>query len=91
MKSQILLIGVCVAASLAAACHNDDGSTGSTTSTTPPPTTPPTTSNAMSLDTAQVLALAQQTSETTAPFEVNGGALVLTDTSETSSPISVTQ
>jgi hypothetical protein len=91
MKSKILLIGVCAAASLAAACHNNDGSAGATTPSTPPPTTPPMTSNTMSLDTAQVLALAQQTSETSSPFEVNAGAFVFTDTSETSSPISVTQ
>jgi hypothetical protein len=45
----------------------------------------------MSLDTAQVLALAQVTSETTTPFTVNGGELVLTDTSETSAPIAVAQ
>jgi hypothetical protein len=41
------------------------------------------------LDTAQVLALAKQTSETSSPFAVNGGALTLTDTSDTSEPISV--
>ena len=34
------------------------------------------------LDTAQVLALAQQTSEASSPFQVNGGALTLTDTSD---------
>jgi hypothetical protein len=91
MKSKTLLIGVCVAATFAAACHNDNGSSPSMTSTTPPQTPPPTTSNTMSLDTAQVLALAQVTSETTTPFTVNGGELVLTDTSETSAPIAVAQ
>ena len=91
MKSKILLIGACLAASLAAGCGGHDHSEPSTTATTPPPTTPPATSNTMSLDTAQVLALAQQTSETTSPFEVNGGAFVFTDTSETASPITVTQ
>jgi len=39
------------------------------------------------LDTAQVLALAQQTSETSSPFQVNDGALTLTDTSDTSQAI----
>jgi hypothetical protein len=43
----------------------------------------------MALDTAQVLALAQVTSESSTPIAVNGGALVLTDTTETSSPITV--
>jgi hypothetical protein len=57
---------------------------------TPPPTPPPTSTN-MSLDTAQVLALAQATSETSSPFAVNGGAFSFTDTSETTAPISVTQ
>ena len=43
----------------------------------------------MALDTAQVLALAQVTSETSSPTAVNGGALTLNDTSETAAPISV--
>jgi hypothetical protein len=39
------------------------------------------------LDTSQVLAMAQQTSETSSPFQVNDGALTLTDTSESSQAI----
>jgi hypothetical protein len=42
-----------------------------------------------SLDTAQVLTLAQVTSEASEPIAVNGGALTLNDTSETSAPIAV--
>jgi hypothetical protein len=42
-----------------------------------------------SLDTAQVLALAKETSETSSPLAVNGGALTLNDTGETSTPIAV--
>jgi hypothetical protein len=42
-----------------------------------------------SLDTAQVLALAQVTSEASEPIVVNGGALTLNDTSETGAPIAV--
>ncbi len=42
-----------------------------------------------SLDTAQVLTLAQQTSETSDPFVVNGGAVTLNDTSETSLPVAI--
>jgi len=88
MNSKILILGaICAAPCILAACGgNDNGSSTSTTTPTPPPT-----SNVMALDTAQVLALAQVTSETSAPFAVNGGALVLTDTSETGSPISVNQ
>jgi len=87
MKSKILLLGaIGVAASVVAACHHDNNGSTPPTATTPPPT-----SSMMALDTAQVLALAQQTSETSSPFAVNGGALTLTDTSETTAPISVTQ
>ena len=86
MKSKLPLIGAwCVAASLLAACHHDnDGSM-----TAPPTTTTPPMTSAMALDTAQVLALAQVTSETSSPIAVNGGALTLTDSSETTAPISV--
>jgi hypothetical protein len=86
MKSKFLLIGGLCVASVMTACHNNnDGS-----STTPPPTaTPPPTMSGMALDTAQVLALAQVTSETSSPIAVNGGALTLSDSSETTAPISV--
>jgi hypothetical protein len=36
-----------------------------------------------------VLALAQQTSETSTPIAVNGGAVTLNDTSEASAPIAI--
>ena len=71
-------------AGLLSACGSNHNSTPPTSSQTPPPSS----SNQM-LDTAQVLALAQQSSETSMPFAVNGGALTLTDTSETSEPASV--
>jgi hypothetical protein len=70
-------IGLCAA--LVAACHDHDNA----------PPSPPKTVTMQSLDTAQVLALAQQTSETSAPFDVNGGAVTLSDTSDTSVPIAV--
>jgi hypothetical protein len=41
------------------------------------------------LDTAQVLALAQQTSETSSPFQVNDGALTLTDTSDSTQAVGI--
>lgn len=94
MKSKILLIGLCAAVSVAAGCGGNDDAVPSMTSTTPPmmpPTPPPPTSNPTSFDTAQVLAMAQQTSETSAPVEVNGGAFAFTDTSETTTPITVVQ
>jgi len=40
-------------------------------------------------DTANVLELAQATSETAAPFAVNGDAVTITGTSDTSEPISI--
>jgi hypothetical protein len=76
---RLLLGAVGLSAGLVAACH-DDHHGG-------PPPPPPSTSQ--SLDTAQVLVLAQQSSETNAPFPVNGGAVTLNDTSETSAPIAV--
>jgi hypothetical protein len=89
MNSKILILGaICTVSSMLAACGGDDNGSSNSSTTTP---TPPPTSNVMALDTAQVLALAQVTSETSTPFAVNGGALVLTDTSENSLPIGVNQ
>ncbi len=87
MKSKILILGaICTASSMLASCGGNDNGSSTGSTTTPPPTT---NSSAMALDTAQVLALAQATSETSTPFAVNGGALTLTDTSESSAPITV--
>jgi hypothetical protein len=63
------------------------GGGGSSSSSQAPPSPP--MSSAQSLDTAQVLAQARQTSETSLPYQVNDGALTLTDTSESTTPISV--
>jgi hypothetical protein len=41
------------------------------------------------IDTAQLLSLAQATSETSTPFSVDGGLVTFSDTSETSTPISI--
>lgn len=73
-------LGIC--AGLVAACSNNDHPNGSL-APVPVPQTP------QALDTAQVLALAQKTSETANPFAVNGGLVTFTDTSETTSPIVV--
>ncbi|MDP9013007.1 MAG: hypothetical protein M3O41_10200 [Pseudomonadota bacterium] len=79
MNYKRFLIGVVgLSVGLIGACHDDHHGA---------PTPPPTTSQ--SLDTAQVLALARQTSETSTPIAVNGGAVTLNDTSETSAPIAI--
>ncbi|MBV8496237.1 MAG: hypothetical protein JO361_05595 [Gammaproteobacteria bacterium] len=54
--------------------------TGAAPQSLPPP---------QSLDTAQVLAQARATSETSEPYRVNDGALTLTGTTETAEPIAV--
>jgi hypothetical protein len=84
MKSKLaILAGGALAASLVSGCGG--GSSGGTMT---PPAPPPPTSN-LALDTAQVLALAQQTSETQSPLPVDDDGVTLTDTSETGSPIAV--
>jgi hypothetical protein len=78
MKSKLLMLGAMgLSAGLITACHDDHHGASA-------PPMPPTS---QSLDTAQVLALAQQSSETSAPVAVNGGAVTLNDTNETSAPI----
>ena len=62
--------------------------TGTTTGSSSGSGTP--TSTTQEVDTAQVLALARESSETSEPFAVDNGAFAFTDTSETSEPIAVT-
>jgi hypothetical protein len=50
---------------------------------------PPPSVTHQSLDTAQVLAQARHTSETSSPYPVNDDALVLTDTRDTTEPVSI--
>ncbi len=81
MKTKLLWLGVAgfsLSVGLLAACHDDRDNA----STPPPPTS-------VSDDTAQVLALAKQTSETSTAMRVNDGAFTINDTSETSAPITV--
>jgi uncharacterized lipoprotein YajG len=83
MKGKLaVVLAAGVATALVSGCGGDDN----TSSMMP---TPPPTSQAQALDTAQVLALAKEVSETSSPFAVNAGAVTLTDTSETSDPVSV--
>lgn len=80
MNSKVIIFGVIgLGAGLLAACHESHHAEA--------PKPPAATTQ--SLDTAQVLALAQKTSETSAPIAVNGGALTINDSSETSAPIAV--
>jgi hypothetical protein len=76
------ILGVAViAAGSISACGGDNGQAVAA----PPPAR---VAN-QSLDTAQVLAQARHTSETSSPYPVNDGALVLTDTSDTAEPMSI--
>jgi hypothetical protein len=77
VKVMLPLVGV-VAGSLMSACGGGDSN---------PPATQ--TQQPQALDTAEVLAQARVTSETAEPYAVDDGALTLTDTSETSEPISI--
>ncbi len=83
MRTQrAVLLAMGVAATLVTACGGHDEGT---TMTSPPPPPP----SGQSLDTAAVLALAMVSSETAEPMTVDDGAVVLTDTSESTDPISV--
>jgi hypothetical protein len=77
-----LLFGLGLCGALLAACSSSDHPDASL-----PPVAIPQTPQ--SLETAQVLSLAEKPSETGSPFAVNGGLITLTDTSETASPIAV--
>ena len=83
MKHRIAILGVAaIAAGSISACGGDNGQAAA-----PPP--PPARVANQSLDTAQVLAQARHTSESSSPYPVNDGALVLTDTSDTAEPMSI--
>jgi hypothetical protein len=78
MKRNIAVIGTAALVMAAVTACHDHGSSGSSAPTGP-----------QSLDTAQVLEQARHTTETGSPSPVNNGALTLTDTGDTSEPISV--
>lgn len=80
-RKAAILSAMGVAAGLVSGCGGGDD----TASVTPPPTPPATTS----LNTEEVLALALVSSESASPFAVDDGAVVLTDTSETTEPVAV--
>jgi hypothetical protein len=70
-----------LAAGLVSGCGSEQGQ--SAAGITPP------VSTSQSLNTEKLLAQARAPSETNAPYAVDGGALTLTDTSETSEPLSI--
>ncbi len=83
MKRKLaIMTSVGLAAGLVSGCGGGDQGQAGGGSSNPPPTS-------VSLSTGDVLTLAQKPSETASPFAVNGGAVMLTDTSETAEPINV--
>jgi hypothetical protein len=84
VKHRMAILGVvAVAAGSISACGGGDS--GQAAAVAPPPASV----TSQSLDTMQVLAQARQPSETASPYPVNGGALVLTDTSDTTEPVNI--
>lgn len=89
MKCRMAILGVAaVAAGSISACGGGGGGgdSGQAMATAMP--APPSVTH-QSLDTAQVLAQARHTSETSSPYPVNDDALVLTDTRDTTEPVSI--
>jgi len=82
MKRTTALIGAATFAAAGLVACGDHKAAG------PAPVMPP-PSTAQQLDTAQVLALAQKSSEVSTPMQVDDGALTLTDSSESTQAISV--
>ena len=92
MKRKIALIGAAaIAAAALTACGHGSHSAGNSTgmSSSSSSSSSGGTSSAQQLDSAQVLALAQKSSEVDSAFEVNDGMLTLTDDSDTAEAISV--
>jgi hypothetical protein len=80
MKHSMVIFGMVAAASGAlGGCGGDSGGAAAAAPA----------SAVQSLDTAQVLVQAREATETGDPYPVNNGALVLTDTSDTTEPFSI--
>jgi hypothetical protein len=83
MKRTAAIIGL--AGILSACGHDHKGGMSA-----PPPPPPPPTSTAVNVTTSELLAnYATKPAETAAPATVNDGMFTITDTSETTTPISV--
>jgi hypothetical protein len=83
MKPRIVVISATLAVASLSACGGHSEPAGSPTPPSPP------MSQQQSLDTEGVADLARSTSETGTAFAVNEGALRITDTSETTEPVSL--
>ena len=82
MKHRIAIMGVAaIAVGSMSGCGGDHGQAAMP---------PPPSMTSQSLNSEQVLAQARHTSETSSPYPVNDGALVLTDASDTTEPITIT-
>jgi hypothetical protein len=83
MKCKTAIVAAAATAAVALSACGDHNSAGVVQ--TPVAIGPP----KQALDTAQVLALAQTSSEVDQPLQVDGGQLTLTDSSDTTEPINV--
>lgn len=83
MKRKSIVIGVAAAvAGILTACgHDHDGGS--------PPTPPPANTNISVTTSGLLTGYAEKPSETAQPIIVNGGVFTISDTSETTSPVSV--
>jgi hypothetical protein len=84
-----ILVVAAVAAGSISACGGGGGGGGDSGPAMATAMPPPPSVTHQSLDTAQVLAQARHTSETSSPYPVNDDALVLTDTRDTTEPVSI--
>ena len=83
MKHKMAILGVAaIVAGSISACGSGDNGLATAMSPSPGVTS-------QSLDTAQVLAQARQSSEISSPYPVIDGALALTDTSDTTEPVGI--
>jgi hypothetical protein len=89
-KSTFVGVTASVVAGVLCGCGHDDSGSAGMTSSTPTPPPPSMTSTAINVTTAEfLLTYAREPSETASPLAVNDGAFTITDTSETTVPITV--
>jgi hypothetical protein len=82
------ITALAVASAALSGCGGGDGGMSATTSA--PAAVPASTTPTMqSLDTAQVLAQARESSETLSPYMVDGGMLRITGTSDSAEPLAI--
>jgi hypothetical protein len=83
-RNRYVIGAAALATIILASCGGSDADSGGAS------TGSSTTSTASSFDSADVWAQALQKSQTTEPYAVNNGAVVFSDTSDTTEPISIT-